>query len=175
MSSLSAPSVSRQVLCPASYDSILCGQLTVQLGESGGIVKGTPERVLLRRKLTEHIQLQLTRPPVAAPGAGAGCVADVRAFAERGFERDEGRLVRSSSREQEVAFVGAAKGTTLGGNERQEPDQHGPDGGCHGKSRQSVDGTSGRVWLQSEPMKMGRENVVFRGQRATFISNFCID
>jgi hypothetical protein len=174
MSSLSALSASRQVPCPASNnDSILCGRLTVQRGESGGIVKATPERVLLRRKLAEHIQPQLTRPPVAAPGAAAGCVADGRAFAERVGERGEGRLV---SRDQEVSFVGAGKGTTLGGNEREEPDQHGPDGGYHGKkSRQSVDGTTGRVWLQSELMTIGRENVVFRGQRATFISNFCTD
>ena len=76
-----------------------------------------------------------------APGAAAGCVADGRAFAERVGERDEGRLVRSPSRDQEVSLVGAGKGTTLGGNEGQEPNQHGPDGGCHGrKSRQSVDG-----------------------------------
>ena len=172
MSSLSALSASRQVPSPASNDSILCGRLTVQPGESGGIVKVTPERVLLRRKLAEHIQPQLTRPPVVAPGAAAGCVANGRAFAERVGERDKGRLV--PSRDQEVSLVGAGKGTTLGGNERQEPEQHAPDGGCHGKkNRPSVDGTTGRVWLQSEPMPMGRENVMFRGQRATFISNFC--
>jgi hypothetical protein len=143
MSSLSALSTSRQVPCPASNDSVLCGRLTVQPGESGGIVKVIPERVLLRRKLAEHIQPQLARPPVVAPGAAAGCVADGRALAERVFERDEGRLVRPS-RDQEVSLVGTAKGTTLGGNERQEPDQHGPDEGCHGKkSRQPVDGAIG--------------------------------
>jgi hypothetical protein len=58
-------------------------------------------------------------------------VADVRTFAERGFERDEGRFISSSSREQEVSFIDAGIGTTLGGDERQEPEQDGADGGCH--------------------------------------------
>ena len=109
-----------------------------------------------------------------APGAGAGCVTDGRALAERVGERVEGRLVPSC--DQEISLVGAGIGTTLGGDERQEPNQHGPDGGCHSRrGRQFVDGTSARVWLRSEPMTTVRENIVSRGLRAILISNFCTD
>lgn len=128
----------------ASNEATLGARLTVQRGKCSGVVKVTPERVLLRRKLAEHIQPQLTRPPVVAPGTATGCVADVRALAEGVGERSEGRFV--TSRDQEVALVGAGKGTTLGGDERQEPDQHRPDGGCHGRrSKQSVVRTARRA------------------------------
>ena len=129
MSPLSALSVSCQI--PASHDSTLGTRLTVQRGERGGIVKVPSERVLLRRKLAEHIQPQLTWPPVAAPGAGAGCIAEGRALPERVFERGERRLIPSL--DQEISLVGAGIGTTLGSNERQQPDEHRPDGGCHGR------------------------------------------
>jgi hypothetical protein len=78
-----------------------------------------------------------------APGAGAGCIAEGRALAERVAERGEGRLV--PSRDQEISLVSAGKGTTFGGDERQEPDQQRPDGGCHGRRGRQVveDGTSG--------------------------------
>jgi hypothetical protein len=104
--------------------------------------------------------------------AAACCVADGRALPERVSERVEGRFV--PSRSQEVSLFDTSIRTTLSGDERQEPDQQEPDGGCHGrKSRQSVDGTIGRVWLQLEPMTTGGESVVSRGLRATFIFNFC--
>jgi hypothetical protein len=124
-------------------DSTLGVLLTIQFGKSSGIVKGTPERVLLRRKLAEHIQSQPTRPPVVASGASSGCIAEGCALAEGGLESGERRLVPSAH--QEVSLVDAGIGT-LGRNERQEPDQHGPDGGRHGrksrKSRKSVEETT---------------------------------
>jgi hypothetical protein len=106
--------------------------LTVQRGESGGIVKARAERVLLGRKLAEDIQPQLTRPPVTAPGAAARSIADGRTLAEGVSERAEGRLV--PSREQEVSLVDAAGKGTAGGGQRQEPEKEGPDGGRHGSS-----------------------------------------
>jgi hypothetical protein len=98
--------------------------LTVQRGESGGIVKARPERVLLGRKLAEDIQPQLTRPPVTAPSAAAGRVADGWTLAERVLERGEGGLVQVPSHEQEVSLVDSTGiGTAMGRDQRQEPDQ----------------------------------------------------
>lgn len=131
MSLLSPWSVSYHIRSPVSHDSTLSALLTVQRSERGGIVKAPSERVLLWRKLAEHIQPQLTWPPVTASSTSASCIAEGRTLPERACKSGERRLVPSCG--QEVSLVDACIRTTLGGGERQEPDQHRPDEGCHGR------------------------------------------
>jgi hypothetical protein len=135
LSDVSAPKSQLSCIQWRDPPSARATQLTVQCSERGGIVKAAPERVLLRRELAEHIQPQLTRPPVAAPRAAASSVADGRALAEGVGERDEGWLVR------EVPLADARKGTTLSGDDErhEQPDQEGQYRGGHGRrSRQAV-------------------------------------